>query len=798
MEKALGDLRVLELSQGWAGSLCGRLLADLGAEVIKVEPPSGDELRGVPPFKEGKDGKVGYLFQMISAGKRSVVLDLTQRGDRELLIGLAQNADVLVEDFPVGKMDELAIGYGALKEGNPRLIYCSITPFGQTGPLSKKAACDIVVQAMSGMMATTGFPGDTPTKAGSDFAEYNGAIYATIAILAALAFRDRSQIGQAIDMSIHDCMVLVQNSNLPSLFVSGKVESKLGNANPLVAPLNSYETKDGWIIAGAVTDKQWNTLSKLMGKEHLIEDSRFDSTAKRAANREEIDVVVTEWTGTKTVLETVKELEDNSLPAGPILTMDQLLRDEHFLGRNMVVEVEDPVAGKMPTFGSVFKMSETPGGVERGAPVLGQDTEEILTTISGCAEEGIPESEAEKPSFRKVDKVDKALGGIRVLEVGIYTAGPFCARLLANLGCEVIKVEPVEGELIRRVPPLIRNESCAFHLNNNCKKGIALDIRKDKGKEIIKKLVKQVDVLVENFSFGTMERLDLGYNVLREVNPALIYCSLTGFGQTGPYREKLALDTIIQAMSGLMDLTGWPDGPPVKYGLSASDQSGASFAALAILAALHYRHRTGKGQYIDLSMQDLSSWFTQAAWPAYFESGHALTRCGNHHPQRAPHNTYETSDGYAVIAVRSESDWKELLKVMDSEDLMNHPKYDSMAKRIALVDEIDALVSNWTETKTTEDIVDACTKAGVPSAEILELDQVVNHPQTLHREIVVDVEHPSLGKIRTTGSPFKMSETPVIVDKPAPGLGQHNEEVLCGLLGYGKEEVRRLRDEKVI
>ena len=795
MEKALGDLRVLELVHGWSGSLCGRLLAELGAEVIKVEPLSGDRLREIPPMKEGK---VSYLFQLISAGKRSIVLDLAKRRDRESLIGLVKNVDVLVEDLSIDEIDQLGIGYGILKEVNPKLIYCSITPFGRTGPLSEKAACDIVVQAMSGIMSTTGFPGDPPTKAGSDFAEYTGAVYAAVAILAALAYRDRSGRGQAVDISIHDCMFLVQNSNLPPLFVSGKVASKLGNTHPLVAPLNSYETKDGWIIAGAPDDKQWNTLLKLMGNEHLGGDPRFDSLVNRGSNRIEVDAVVTEWTKTKTVTEVVKELEDNSLPVGPILTIDQLLRDKHFLAHKMLVEVEDPIAGKMPTFGSVFKMTETAGGVEKGAPVLGQDTKDILATILESTKEGIPALGGEKLSHKKVNDVDKALKGIRILEVGTYTAGPFCPRLLANLGCEVIKVEPLTGDLVRRIRPQIGGESHAFHLNNNGKKSITLDVKKERGKEIFKELVKRADVLVENFSVGTMNRLGLDYDALKDVNPKLVYCSVTGFGQRGQYREKPALDTIIQAMSGLMDLTGWPKGSPVKYGLVASDQSGASFAALAVLAALHYRDRTGKGQYIDLSMQDISSWFTQAAWPAYFESGHALTRCGNRHPLFAPYNAYKTSDCYVVIAVRNESDWKALLHVMGHEGSTGNGKYDSMTKRLALVDEVDLLINNWTETKTTEEIVDACTKAGVPSAEILELDRVASHPQTMHREMVVDVVHPTLGKIRITGSPFKMSETPGIVDKPGPDLGQDNEEVLCGLLDYSKEAVSLLRDEKVV
>jgi crotonobetainyl-CoA:carnitine CoA-transferase CaiB-like acyl-CoA transferase len=396
-------------------------------------------------------------------------------------------------------------------------------------------------------------------------------------------------------------------------------------------------------------------------------------------------------------------------------------------------------------------------------------------------------------------KIKRALQGVRILEVGHYTAGPFCPRILANLGAEVIKIEPPKGGPDRKWAPFLKDGSSYFYHFQNCdKRNITLDLGKEKGKEIFKQLISLVDIFVENFATGVMDRLGLGYEILREINPLLIYCSVTGFGQKGPYQYKRGYDTVIQAMGGIMSITGQPTSPPTKVGMSLADQLGGTFAAIPILAALHYRKKTGKGQFIDVSMQDLIAWLTQVSWPQYFVSGSRPQRHGNRHPGMAPHNAYESKDGWVVIAVENEDNWVSLLKVIGREDLITDTRFNSPAKRVARVEEVDELVTRWTKSKTVVEIVNLLNSLMIPSGPVLDLDEIVTHPHTLHREMIVELESPNIGRFKVTGSPLKMSETPGIVANPGSELGQHNEEILCDLLGYSKEEVRKLREEKVI
>lgn len=396
-------------------------------------------------------------------------------------------------------------------------------------------------------------------------------------------------------------------------------------------------------------------------------------------------------------------------------------------------------------------------------------------------------------------KIKRALQGVRILEIGYYTAGPFCQRILADLGAEVIKIEHPKGGLDRKWPPFLKNGSSYFYHFQNCgKKNITLDLDKERGKEIFKQLITMIDIFVENFAKGVMDRLGLGYGVLKEINPCLIYCSVTGFGERGPYQYKKSYDTVIQAMSGIMSITGQPTSPPTKIGMSLADQLGATFAAIPILAALHYRKRTGKGQFIDLSMHDISGWITQASWPQYFANENKSQRYGNRHPRIAPHNAYKAKDGWVVMAIENEENWVSLLKIIGNEGLISNARFNSPAKRVTLIEEVDKLIARWTKSKTVSEIVNLLDNVRIPSGPVLGLDEVVMHPHTINRNMIVEIEHPDIGRFKVTGSPLKMSETPAKVSNPAPDLGQHTEEILCALLGYTKEEVGKLRDEKVI
>ncbi len=395
----------------------------------------------------------------------------------------------------------------------------------------------------------------------------------------------------------------------------------------------------------------------------------------------------------------------------------------------------------------------------------------------------------------------KALEKIKVLDLTRMYAGPFCTMLLKDLGAEVIKVEiPGGGDAVRTIPTLTEaGESYPFIMLNRGKKSVTLDMNSVKGREIVKELVKKVDVLVENFTPRVMERAGLSYEELSEVNPGLIYASLSGFGHTGPRRDFPAFDLIAQASGGFMSVTGFPDGPPIHAGTALADFTGGLYTTIGILAALQYRTETGEGQFIDISMQD-SVWAITAPGNAgfYFLTGESPARFGNGYLEAVPFGVYPSKNGYIAIAIVTIGQWHGLLRVMEREDLSGVEKYATQIERTNYREEVDALVEEWTKTKTIAEIVNLFKEAHLPCSPIPSFAEVANDPQLLSRGMITEVEQLISGKTKVTGSVFKFSRTPGDVKFPAPILGEHNYEVYSDMLGYSEEEIGKLVDGGVI
>lgn len=397
--------------------------------------------------------------------------------------------------------------------------------------------------------------------------------------------------------------------------------------------------------------------------------------------------------------------------------------------------------------------------------------------------------------------VAKALEQVKVLDFTRAFAGPLCTELLSQLGAEVIKIEiPDNGDSVRQTRPWTKGgESYICVILNRGKKSISLNLSSPKGRQIALDLAKQVDVVVENFSPGTMEKLGLGYEDIKKVNPGIVYASLSGFGHTGPRHAEPALDSITQAASGLMCVTGFPDRPPLKVGIAISDFLAGNFTAMSILAALRYKDRTGEGQAIDISMQDCTWSLTAIEFsPDYFLTGKLPERTGNAITTAVPCNNYRTKDGYVRISAGFFGQWQTIATAMGKEELGRLEQYSSVAGRWQHLEEIDAIVEKWTETLTTDQVLDICRRNDLPCTRIPTFDQVANDPQLLSRDMVVEVEQVISGKLKVPGTVFKMSKTPGDATSPAPFLGQHNYEVYSSMLGYNEEQIRKLDDECVI
>jgi CoA:oxalate CoA-transferase len=396
-----------------------------------------------------------------------------------------------------------------------------------------------------------------------------------------------------------------------------------------------------------------------------------------------------------------------------------------------------------------------------------------------------------------------ALEGVKILDFTMWYAGPFCTLLLRDLGAEIIKVERTVkdgGEGPRKNTPRTQaEESGAFIMLNRGKKSVTLNTTTPKGRDIARKLAQKVDILIENFTPGVMEKLGLGSKELCKLNPGLIYTSISGFGHNGPRQYDVVFDPVAQAMGGIMSVTGYPDGTPTKVGAPIADLMTGIFTAVAILAALQHKNKTGQGQVIDMSLQDCV-FLPTSMWcgPTYFLDGKVPQRYGNGDEWLTPANLYPAKDGYVYIAAPLLGQTIAVFKTMGREDLLNSPFCAEGNVRIKYKKEIDDLIGAWTKTKTVEYILDVLKKADVPCSAVPDFAQVCNDPQIKAREMVIEVEQMLSGKVKAAGSPFKFSKTPGNIKYPAPFLGEHNVEIYSDMLGYTDQEMAKLANDGVI
>jgi len=406
----------------------------------------------------------------------------------------------------------------------------------------------------------------------------------------------------------------------------------------------------------------------------------------------------------------------------------------------------------------------------------------------------------------------KHLEGIRVIDLTAYLAGPFLSMHLAALGAEVIKVERPGGDPTRISSPFAGPRGVGFeqrgpedisliHLKRNRgKKSITLDLKSKRGLEIFCRLVAKGDVVVENFAPGTMESFGLDYAVLKGINPRIIFCSISGYGQSGPYRDRPAFDLTIQAMSGMMAVTGYPDGPPLRCGPWVGDQVPALYGLVGILAAIASRERTGHGERIDVSMQDCCFSLVMDESLDLLVSRQVPTRQGNRNPRVTPWSVFPTKDGNIAICVFDNRQWKVFLEAIQREDCLKDPRFKNPEDRVEHMEEVEAVVTEWSRNRSTEEALRDLRKRKIPCDPVLEVQEVLEDPQLKARGMIRELEHPLNPKtgVKTAGFPIHFSLRPAEDIGPAPLLGQNNEEIYLGLLGLSREEMEELKKEKVI
>ena len=392
------------------------------------------------------------------------------------------------------------------------------------------------------------------------------------------------------------------------------------------------------------------------------------------------------------------------------------------------------------------------------------------------------------------------LQGVKVLELGHVMAGPVCGMMLADMGAEVIKLEKIAGgdDSRRMVPPRVKDESAAFLILNRNKRGIAVDLKSPQGIEIVKRLIERTDILIENFRLGTMERLGLGYEDAQKLNPGLIYCSLSGFGRTGPYAARGGFDLVAQGMSGLMSITGHRhDETPIKVGPPVTDITAGILGAMGVLAAYTYRLKTGKGQLVDTSLFEagiVQSYFHSAI---YLATGQPPVPTGSAHIMSAPYQAFPTADGWITVGAADQANWLRLIEVIEAPELTGDPRFKENADRMDHLDELTEVLQPYFRRRTSADWLSQFEKAGLPAGPIYNMKEVLENEQTRARNMLTEVPHQTLGNTKTLGAPVKFSHTPAEVRRGAPVLGQHSREILAEI-GFSAEEIANMERDKVV
>ena len=391
------------------------------------------------------------------------------------------------------------------------------------------------------------------------------------------------------------------------------------------------------------------------------------------------------------------------------------------------------------------------------------------------------------------------LDGMKVLDLTRVLAGPYATMLLGDLGAEVIKIEqPGTGDESRNFGPFKNGFSLYFMSVNRGKQSVTLNLKTERGQAIFKQLLKQTDILVENFRPGTMQKLGLDYDTLKGEQPSLIYAACSGFGQTGPYAQQGAYDMIIQGMGGIISITGEPDGPPVRVGTSISDITAALFTTIGVLSAVHHRNRTGSGQFVDVAMLDSLVAVLENAVVRYFATGESPKPLGARHPAITPFEAFASADGHVIIALGNDTLWAKFCEHVDRHALISDERFRTNADRTENHSELFPILSEIMSQRPTDDWIDALGAIGVPCGPINAMDKVVSHPQVQAREMITRVAHDITGEVEVPGVPIKLSETPGNVDAPAPSLGEHTTKVLTDLLKMSVDEVEQLRRDGVI
>ena len=789
--------------------MCSRALADLGADVIKVEPPEGDPARYAGPFPNDQPHREkSGRFLSLNVNKRGITLDADSSSGRDALLDLVREADVFVTDFRPPQLRVRDLEFPSLAAVNSRLVMAAISPFGQTGPYRDFKGGELIAWHAGGLgyetpaHAVTDPDSQPPLKLAGQQAMHLSGWAAATGVMLALADRESTGQGQLVDVS---SMEAVANIIRGSLILHpydvsrvGRTRQKSGfSASPM------FQCKDGYVSISLSQERWWKTLIEAPGAPPELKGPDYADAGGRRLNATALEALITSWFMEYTREELYDIFIPLHLPCFPVNSMREVTGSPQYAAREYFATQVHPVAGAVTHPGPVTRMA----GVERQprlpAPTLGGNDGVVFNDIRQSAPD-----ESSQPNAGSDGSPGKLpLEGVRVLDFGWFYAAPHTGAWLGAMGAEVIRVESAARIEYNREAANARaeglpgiNRSSIWNGVNFSKLGVTLNLSTDEGKKLAHQLAGKCDVVIENFSAGVMDRLGLGYASLSEINPGAILLSCSTLGAFGPESKVSGLGPNIQVYAGLPHLSGYEDGPPALGGGSWPDFVVGIIGTFATLVALRDRKRTGRGQHIDLAMAEVITSMIPEAVMDYLMNGKEHGRQGNHDPEMSPHSVYPASgyDQWVAIAVSNDDEWRAMCEVAGHPEWIENPKFADLKSRKKNEAELDSLISEWTKRESPYGIMHTLQEAGVSAAPVMSVFDLVASPHLLERGYFVDIDHLEVGPRMTPGIPVKFSGMPNLNYYAAPTLGQHNEFVLKEIVGLDDATYDRLVSDRVI
>jgi crotonobetainyl-CoA:carnitine CoA-transferase CaiB-like acyl-CoA transferase len=826
MPGPLQGLTILDLTEYICGPYATKLLADFGANVIKVERPGGDPARKLGPFPADQPHpeKSGTFFYF-NTNKRSIELDLKSAEGKETFLRLIDRADAVVESFRPGVLDRLGLGWDVIHARRPDLPLISISNFGQDSPYRDYRGTELTLYAFAGEMYTMGVAEREPvTMFGTASLVESGSAAATATFAAILASKQQG-IGQRVDYSIADSHFLGADRRHVSTIAfefSGRRSPRTSrDARPALTGV--YPCADGWVEFSA-SGGRMDRFARMLGEPDWLQDSKWAvrGVLLDPEHVAELEGHFYEWLVTHTKREIWAAAREARVLCGPLFDVSEIFADSHFRDRGFWTKARHAALGEVEIPGRPFIMPKTPWQLRRPAPLLNEHAEEIRREIAQPA--------GERPGRTPPAAPRLPLEGLRVIDLCVVWAGPFATLLLGDLGAEVLKAEnphvmqPMTRGTLARPPRemLARLAPAAGGYPNNepgprpwnynptfvqlyrNKKSFTVDLRTEEGKEIFGRIVAQSDAVVENNATETMEGLGITYDWLRKHNPRIIMVRIPAYGSTGPYNQARALGVHLESVMGHTLLRGYRDADPSENSpIFSGDYLAGAQAALAVMMAIWHRDRTGEGQLIEIGQAENASAMLAQALMEYSLNRRLPERMGNRslygaaptgvYPCRAAGPVSECGDRWIALSITSDDEWRALVRHMGSPDWAAGPELATNKGRLAAHDEIDTRLAEWSARFDDYELFHQLQAAGVPAAPVVDGSRVFDDAHVQARSLYApQTLFDGAGPFRFNTPFMRFSETPLGVRQAPVALGEHNEYVYKSLLGIDDAEYARL------